>query len=148
MKAAFRDYVHQDFNRWRFLNPDRPTAEWKPSLSLGALKPHMTGFVATALTSLSTPEFSETIRNAFAIVGRFAEMRSEARQAQAAADALAARLEGDLAIVPDGEELFDAQPVINLLALNNCEIADADDDSDDDSVPGLESSDSSGDESD
>jgi hypothetical protein len=85
MKAAFREYMHEDFNKWTAKNPDEPVHFWKPTLTMGALKPHMPGFVMTALTALKTPQFRESICSCFATVSRFEEIRSEARQLEAVA---------------------------------------------------------------
>jgi hypothetical protein len=132
MKAAFREYVHQDFNKWVAQNPDKPVNQWSPKLTMGVLKPHMPGFVTTALQGLTVPEFKETIRNAFATTGHFDEMRSEARQAAVAAAAqlkeeLNDQLHDHLNIVPDGEQL-EVEP-IQLIAAADHQSDDSSEDS-------------------
>jgi hypothetical protein len=71
---------------------------------MGALKPHVTAFVAKGIEALRTPDMVATIKRAFAEDGLFELMRSDELQAEArrvlqAVDAVE--------LIPDGEELLD-----------------------------------------
>jgi hypothetical protein len=106
MKASFRDYLHERFDEYMEQLPTTPDpALWHPLLTMGALKPHICGFVGYAIHALRTDEMKATIQRAFAEDGLFAEIRGPLRQQEAAAalqliaDALPAEL-----VVPDEEE--------------------------------------------
>jgi hypothetical protein len=47
-----------------------------PTLTMGAMKPLIVGFVQHAMDALRTPEMRETIKNSFAKDGRFEKIRS------------------------------------------------------------------------
>ena len=83
MKAAFRDYIHEEFNKYKG-NP----SEWSIKITMGRLKEHIVRFVETGMNAVRTDEFSSIIRNAFKTHGHFADMRSVERQLIAATDNL------------------------------------------------------------
>ena len=58
-----------------FLDGGNNAALWQPKLTLGALKPFITAWVALGIQALKTPEMKVTIRNAFANDGLFTAIR-------------------------------------------------------------------------
>ena len=50
-------------------------ALWQPKLTVGALKPFITAWVALGIQALKTPEMKVTIRNAFTNDGLFTAIR-------------------------------------------------------------------------
>ena len=85
IKAAFKDYLFEEYTKWVALNPDSETrGQWNPKFTLGALKEKITGFVSVAMDTLKTPAMMICIANSFATDGRFALIRSDDRQALAA----------------------------------------------------------------
>ena len=88
VRKAFRDHLDHLFQVHREKN--LPLNTFSPKLTMGALKPFLTGFVAQYIQALRTPEMRDCIRNAFANDGLFAQMRSDEMQ-------LSAQTEGALA---------------------------------------------------
>ena len=70
MKAAFRDFLHNDFNNYK----GDPT-NWSIKLTMGNLKDHIVDFVETGMNTIRAPEYATVIRNAFQSHGRFEEIR-------------------------------------------------------------------------
>ena len=60
------------------------TALWQPKLTLGALKPFITAWVALGIQALKTPEMKVTIRNAFANDGLFTAIKLLEMQVESA----------------------------------------------------------------
>ena len=55
IKAAFMDYLFEEYAKWVALNPDSETrGQWNPMFTLGALKEKITGFVSVAMDTLKT----------------------------------------------------------------------------------------------
>jgi hypothetical protein len=89
LKAAFRNFLHCEYFKWKTLNPDEETrGQWNPKFTMGALKEHITGFVSLAMDGLKTPAMKQTIAEAFERDGRFTAIRSADRQTVAAVGAL------------------------------------------------------------
>jgi hypothetical protein len=76
MKAAFRDYLHKNYNEFRSGNPSEDVSEWKPPLTVGAMKPYLPGIVSIGIACLETPEIRLAIAAAFQRDGLFQEMRA------------------------------------------------------------------------
>ena len=85
VRSAFRDHLDKLFQ----VHKDKglPLIEFSPKLTMGALKPFLTGFVQQGIQALKTPEMKLCIKTSFANDGLFAMMRSPEMQ-------LAAQLEG------------------------------------------------------
>jgi hypothetical protein len=85
VRSAFRDHLDKLFE----VHKDKglPLIEFSPKLTMGALKPFLTGFVQQGIQALKTPEMKLCIKTSFANDGLFAMMRSPEMQ-------LAAQLEG------------------------------------------------------
>lgn len=129
MKAAFRDFIHEDFNSHK-----EDVAIWSIKLTMGNLKEHIVSFVETGLNAVRTEAYSLVIKNAFKIHGQFEEIRSDLRQLMAAADNLS------LTEVPAYEEEMDKVFVIDENDIDDKVEdtrkgkEDSDDESDDESV--------------
>ena len=54
----------------------QPAVLFAPKLTMGALKPFLTGFVQQGIEAIKTPEMSAAIRSAFASDGLFSHIRS------------------------------------------------------------------------
>ena len=69
--------VYKNHLDWLFqiFSDGGDTALWQPKLTLGALKPFITAWVALGIQALKTPEMKVTIRNAFANDGLFTAIR-------------------------------------------------------------------------
>ncbi len=83
MKAAFRDYLHKEYEKFKSGNPGRDIAEWKPNLNVGVMKPFLPGFVEVGIAALKSTEMKQATMNSFRDDGLFGEMRSEARYLKA-----------------------------------------------------------------
>jgi DDE superfamily endonuclease len=83
MKAAFRDYIHEEFNKYK-----GDPATWSIKITMGSLKEHIVRFVQTGMSTVRAEEFSVVIRNAFKKHGQFEDMWSAERQLIAATDNL------------------------------------------------------------
>ena len=83
LKAAFRDFIHHDFNCYK-----GDKKEWAIKLTMGKLKPHIVSFVETGMHAIRSEEFSSVIRHAFKKHGMFEEIRGPVRQLMAATDAM------------------------------------------------------------
>jgi hypothetical protein len=83
IKASFRDLLHEQYDEHLAEGGDPVT--WRPKLTMGALKPHMCGFVAMGIAALRKPTMTAAIARAFEEDGLFNEIRSEERQAAARA---------------------------------------------------------------
>ena len=82
LKAAFRDFIHHDFNCYK-----GDKKEWAIKLTVGKLKRHIASFVETGINAIRSEEFSSVIRHAFKTHGMFEEIRGPVRQLMAATDA-------------------------------------------------------------
>ena len=72
IKAAFRDYLFEEYAEWVALNPDSETrGQWNPKFTPGALKEKITGFVSVAMDTLKTPVMKSCIATSSATDGRF-----------------------------------------------------------------------------
>jgi hypothetical protein len=78
VRSAFRDHLNALFQT--HLAKGLPPTEFSPKLTMGALKPHLTGFVQKGILALTTPEMRECIKNSFARDGCFEQMRSAQMQ--------------------------------------------------------------------
>ena len=78
VRSAFRDHLNALFQA--HLAKGLPSTEFSPKLTMGALKPHLTGFVQKGILALTTPEMRECIKNSFARNGCFEQMRSAQMQ--------------------------------------------------------------------
>ena len=76
VRAAFRDFLHNAFDAHITAVPARDPSMWRPLLTMGALKPHITGFVKAGVAGLRTEGMQQTIRTAFAKDGLFELIRS------------------------------------------------------------------------
>ena len=67
IKAAFKDYLFEEYTKWVALNPDSETrGHWNPKFTLGALREKIT------MDTLKTPTMKICIANSVATDGRFA----------------------------------------------------------------------------
>ena len=71
---------------------------------MSELKPHIVTFVETGIALVSTPEFSEVIRNAFRDHGLFGSMRARAAEAAAAAGGVNSSDNDHIIVTPPEEE--------------------------------------------
>ena len=78
VRSGYRDHLDSLFR----LHQEKglPTVEFAPKLTMGALKPFLTGFVQRGILALKTPEMKACIQNAFAVDGCFRAMRSPEMQ--------------------------------------------------------------------
>ena len=105
LKAAFRDFLHANYEKWKTLNPDIDTrGQWDPKFTMGLLKEEITGFVAVGINALKTPDMKICIAEAFARDSCFTIIRSEERKAMVAFDRMnfvePEPIDGDEAEVP------------------------------------------------
>jgi hypothetical protein len=118
IKASFRDYLHERFDEYLAVVPAQDPALWRPQLTMGALKPHICGFVGYGVHALETIEMCATIRRAFAEDGLFAVIRGAEMQAEALR-VIALRNGGQVElllqpqVVPNGEEAQEDEHVID-----------------------------------
>ena len=61
-KPGYRDHLDRLFQI--FVDGGNNSAFWQPKLTLGALKPYITSWVALGVQALKTPEMRLTIKNA------------------------------------------------------------------------------------
>lgn len=80
VRACFRNYLHAEFDSHVANNPDADPLLWTPTLTGSVLKPQITGWVLTALTSLRTDAMRATIREAFRNDGCMTEIRGLPRR--------------------------------------------------------------------
>ena len=73
VKTGYRDHLDRLFQI--FIDGGNNSAFWQPKLTLGALKPYITSWVALGIQALKTPEMRLTIKNAFANDGLFSVIR-------------------------------------------------------------------------
>ena len=78
VRNGYRDHMEEMFQE-HLRNGKDPTL-FAPKLTMGALKPFLTGFVRRGIEALKTPEMRETIKNAFARDGLFTRIRSPEMQ--------------------------------------------------------------------
>ena len=100
-RNGYRDHIEELFQE-HLRNGKDPTL-FAPKLTMGALKPFLTGFVQSGIEALKTPEMRETIKNAFAKDGLFTQIRSPEMQltVQLAGVDLARNLDPDVINEPD-----------------------------------------------
>ncbi len=68
LKSAFRDHLYLKYAEYRAQVPAPHSALFRPKLTMGALKPHLCGFVEQGIAALRTPAMRATIAKAFAQV--------------------------------------------------------------------------------
>ena len=78
VRGAFRDHLDTLFQT--HLAAGRPPTDFAPKLTVGTLKPYLTGLVEKGILALKTPEMKACIRKSFASDGFFTEMRSSEMQ--------------------------------------------------------------------
>jgi DDE superfamily endonuclease len=83
IKAAFRDFLHNDFNSFK---EDKEL--WAIKLTMGKLKPHIVTMVETGMNVIRSEANASVIQNAFETHGMFKEIRGPMRQLMAATDQL------------------------------------------------------------
>lgn len=108
VRGAFRDHLDSLFRL--HLTEGRPPTEFCPKLTMGALKPFLTDFVAKGILALKTPEMRTCIQNSFANDGCFALMRSLEMQQNAQIDGTIILQEHP---VPEGVEEDEIEEEIN-----------------------------------
>ena len=101
VRNAYRDHLDRLFQAHRAAG--KPPTEFIPKLTMGALNPFLTGFVAEGILALKTPEMRECIQNCFARDGGWAEMRSPERQLIAQMEAVHILIE-PVPVVLEGNE--------------------------------------------
>jgi hypothetical protein len=57
MEAAFRDYIHEEFTKYK-----GDPATWSIKITMGSLKEHIVRFVETGMSTVRTEEISAVIR--------------------------------------------------------------------------------------
>lgn len=95
VRNGYRDHMEELFQA--HLRGGQPAVLFAPKLTMGALKPFLTGFVQRGIEAIKTPDMRAAIKNAFANDGLFSYIRSPEMQ-------LSVQLEGvDLTnvFVPD-----------------------------------------------
>lgn len=114
VRAAFRDHLDTLFRI--HLAEGKPPIEFSPKLTMGALKPFLTGFVEKGVLALKTPEMRTCIQNSFANDGRFALMRSPEMQQNAQIDDTVILQEA-----PEGleEDIFAEELNIEMVAITD-----------------------------
>ncbi len=78
IKASFRNLLHEQYDEHLAAGGNPVT--WRPKLTMGALKPHMCGFVAMGIAALRKPTMTAAIARAFEEDGLFNEIRRSVRQ--------------------------------------------------------------------
>lgn len=78
VRSAFRDHLDALFQT--HLAAGHPPTDFAPKLTMGALKPYLTGFDEKGILALKTPEMKACIRKSFANDGLFTQMRSPEMQ--------------------------------------------------------------------
>jgi hypothetical protein len=86
LRAAFRDYLHADFDA--HINAVKYSSGFKGKLSVGDLKPFIPNFVQVGIAAIKNPEMRVSILRTFAEVGLFEIMRHPVRIAAARAELL------------------------------------------------------------
>lgn len=82
LKSEFSIHTHRLFETWLASNPQDVWA-FRPVLTMGALKPHITTWVQAATNALKSEDMKAAIIRSFAEDGLFREMRSPCRVAEA-----------------------------------------------------------------
>ena len=100
VRNAYRDHLDNLFQV--HLAAGRRLEEFSPKLTMGALKPFFTTFVAKGILALKTPEMRECIRTCFANDGCFGQMRST--EVQLAAQMECTDMIADAAVNVEEEE--------------------------------------------
>ena len=107
IKAAFRDYLFEEYAEWVALNPDSETrGQWNPKFTPGALKEKITGFVSVAMDTLKTPVMKSCIATSFATDGRFALIRIDDRLALASVGGLTIEVDHKNGVEPENSGDF------------------------------------------
>lgn len=78
LRKGYRDHIDNLFNIHR--ESGAPATEFSPKLTMGALRPFLTGFVQRGIEALKTPEMKACIQKSFATDGCFEIMRSDEMQ--------------------------------------------------------------------
>jgi len=99
VRAAFAEHLHGLYDAYLAVVPAQDPALWRAKLTMGALKPFMTGFVECGMKAIRTEAMQATIKRAFAEDGLFQQMRGAECQAVARAELAAG--------------LFVAQPILD-----------------------------------
>ena len=74
VRNGYRDHMEELFQA--HLRGGQPAVLFAPKLTMGALKPFLTGFVQRGIEAIKTPEMRAAIRNAFASDDLFIYIRS------------------------------------------------------------------------
>lgn len=135
-KNGFRDHIHNLL--LTHIANGNAIKDFKPLMTIGALKPHICKFVRAGILAITTPDMKETIQKAFKEDGRFDIIRQRAA-AERAAEQTAAQAAAQAA----------AQPALVLTFVPAEEIRDDDEEShhlnlDDSEDEGFESDDEEG----
>ena len=111
IKAAFRDYLYAEYEKFKIAFPNTETREqWNLKFTMGSLKENVMGFVSVAMDVLKTPEMKISIAKAFAVESRLTIIRSEERQILGAIGVLdieGLAVNGDMEPEISGEEIHD-----------------------------------------
>ena len=78
LRKGYRDHIDNLFRIHR--ESGAPATELSPKLTMGALRPFLTGFVQRGIQALKTPEMKACIQKSFATDGCFEIMRSDEMQ--------------------------------------------------------------------
>jgi hypothetical protein len=100
VRKAYRDHIDDLFQVHK--QSGAPVALFSPKLTMGALKPFLTGFVQRGILALKTPEMRACIQDSFANAGFFTAMRSD--EMQQAMELQANQLDDNDQAIDEGHE--------------------------------------------